>query len=58
MLREAVMKTFYEFRSEADPDLHGFTDEVSGSKLPSENGPWTFIRQQLAGATATYLNCL
>ena len=23
------MKTFYEFRSEADPDLHGFTDEVS-----------------------------
>ena len=45
MLREAVMKTFYEFRSEADPDLHGFTDEVSGSKLPSENGPWTFIRQ-------------
>ena len=39
------MKTFYEFRSEADPDLHGFTDEVSGSKLPSENGPWTFIRQ-------------
>src|SRR5215213_8642327 len=45
VLREAVMKTFYEFRSEADPDLHGFTDEVSGSKLPSENGPWTFIRQ-------------
>ena len=39
------MKTFYEFRSEADPDLHGFTDEVSGSKLPSESGPWTFIRQ-------------
>src|SRR5215212_7625845 len=39
------MKTFYEFRSEADPDLHGFTDEVSGSKLPSENGPWTFICQ-------------
>ena len=39
------MKTFYEFRSEADHDLHGFTDEVSGSKLPSENGPWTFIRQ-------------
>jgi hypothetical protein len=45
VLREAVMKTFYEFQSEADPDLHGFTDEVSGSKLPSENGPWTFIRQ-------------
>src|SRR5215207_7276582 len=45
VLREAVMKTFYEFRSEADPDLHAFTDEVSGSKLPSENGPWTFIRQ-------------
>ena len=39
------MKTFYEFQSEADPDLHGFTDEVSASKLPSENGPWTFIRQ-------------
>ena len=43
-MREAVMKTFYG-RSEADPDLHGFTDEVSGSKLPSENRPWTFIRQ-------------
>ena len=27
MLREAVMKTFYEFQSEADPDLHGFTGE-------------------------------
>ena len=33
MLREAVMKTFYEFRSEADPDLHGFTDE-GASYLP------------------------
>ena len=44
-MREAIMKTFYEFRSEAAPDLHGFTDEDSGSKLPSEDGPWTFIRQ-------------
>ena len=46
------MKTFYEFRSEADPDLHGFTDEVSGSKLPSENGPWTFPSTSLGGRVA------
>ena len=39
VLREAVMKTFYELRSEAAPDLHGFTDEVSGSKLPPRTDP-------------------
>ena len=35
------MTTCYCFRSGSDPDLRGFTEDPTGSKLPSENGPWT-----------------
>jgi hypothetical protein len=33
------------FQSEKEPRLHGFTDDPVGSKLPTENRPWTLIRQ-------------
>lgn len=33
------------FRSAANPDLHGFTDEPSGAKLPAEQGPWKLVRE-------------
>jgi len=39
VLGEAVMKTFYEFRSEADPDLHGFTDEFRGASYLPRTDP-------------------
>jgi hypothetical protein len=35
----------YYFRSGAKPALGGFTDDRSGSKLPSEEGPWSFLRE-------------
>ena len=35
---------YYYFESGTDPELHGFTDDPSGEKLPKENGPWTLIR--------------
>jgi hypothetical protein len=42
---EAVMRTYYVFQSQTSPDLRGFTDDISGSKLPAEDGPWTFTRE-------------
>jgi PRC-barrel domain len=39
------MTTYYDFQSEKEPRLHGFTDDPVGSKLPTENRPWTLIRQ-------------
>lgn len=39
------MRTFYSFRSETDPELHGFTEDAGGARLPPEKGPWTFERQ-------------
>jgi len=35
--------TYYDFRSEKDPELHGFTDDPSGEKLPVENRPWRMV---------------
>ena len=42
------MTTCYCFRSGSDPDLKGFTEDPTGSKLPSENGPWTLERKVAA----------
>ena len=39
------MTTYYYFQSGSDPQLQAFTDEVTGKKLPAENGPWTLVRQ-------------
>jgi hypothetical protein len=39
------MRTLYEFQSQAAGDLHCFTDERSGSRLPAESGPWVFVRE-------------
>ena len=33
------MTTYFDFRSESSKDLHGFTDDPTGSKLPAEDGP-------------------
>ncbi len=38
------MATYFDFRSESSKDLHGFTDDASGSKLPVEDGPWSLVR--------------
>ena len=38
------MTTFSYFRSQSRPDLHAFTDDASGGKLPPEQGPWRFVR--------------
>ena len=39
------MTTYYEFRSEKDPELRGLTDDPAGDKLPADNRPWTMVRQ-------------
>jgi hypothetical protein len=39
------MTTYYDFRSEKDPEFHGFTDDPSGDKLPVENRPWIRVSQ-------------
>ncbi|HEX8166167.1 MAG TPA: hypothetical protein VF601_10315 [Beijerinckiaceae bacterium] len=38
------MTTLSYFRSSSNPDLHAFTDDPSGAKLPPEQGPWRFVR--------------
>jgi hypothetical protein len=38
------MATYHYFRSERRPDLHAFTDDGSGAKLPREEGPWRLVR--------------
>ena len=38
------MLDLHYFRSERDPNLHGFADERSGSALPQADGPWRFVR--------------
>jgi hypothetical protein len=35
----------YVFRSNADPNLCGFTDSSTGENLPADSGPWTFVQQ-------------
>ena len=37
------MRTFYEFRSESEPELHGFTEDANGGTLPPDKGPWTLV---------------
>ena len=39
------MRTYYYFRSESNPELHAFTDDATGEKLPAENRPWTLLHQ-------------
>ena len=39
------MRTYYVFQSGTAPDLRGFTDDASGSKLPAEDGPWALVQQ-------------
>ena len=39
------MTTYFDFRSEKGTDLHGFTDDPTGAKLPAEDGPWSLVRQ-------------
>lgn len=31
----------YIFKSDAKPDLQAFSDDVAGSRLPENHGPWT-----------------
>ena len=38
------MRVYHYFRSERTSELHGFTDDPSGAKLPAEDGPWRFVR--------------
>jgi hypothetical protein len=38
------MSPLHYFRSSSRPDLHGFTDDASGAKLPPEEGPWRLVR--------------
>lgn len=39
------MRTYYMFQSANSPELRGFTDEPKGEMLPTEEGPWTLVRQ-------------
>jgi sporulation protein YlmC with PRC-barrel domain len=48
------MTTYFDFRSEKDPALHGFTDDPTGAKLPGEDGPWSLIRQVEPGDRWAY----
>ncbi len=38
------MTAYHYFRSERRPDLHAFTDDGSGARLPSDDGPWRLVR--------------
>jgi hypothetical protein len=42
--RVPPMSLFYYFRSSSRSDLHGFAGDRSGARLPSEDGPWRFVR--------------
>jgi hypothetical protein len=39
------MRTYYYFHSESSPELHAFTDDRTGDKLPEGDKPWTFVRE-------------
>jgi hypothetical protein len=39
------MRTYCVFQSATDPDLHAFTDDAPGERLPKEFGPWTLVQQ-------------
>ena len=43
------MRTYYVFRSESVPDLRGYTDEATPTKLPADEGPWTLVQQIAPG---------
>jgi hypothetical protein len=42
---EAVMRQYFFFQSDTDPEVHVFSDDPTGDKLPVESGPWTLVRQ-------------
>jgi hypothetical protein len=39
------MRTYYVFKSHSAPDLRGYTDEATPTKLPADEGPWTLVQQ-------------
>ena len=38
------MQAYHYFRSTKRPDLMAFTGDSSGAALPTEDGPWQFVR--------------
>jgi PRC-barrel domain len=42
---EAIVRTWYHFRSQSDPNLHSVTDDPTGDKLPAENSPWVLLHE-------------
>jgi hypothetical protein len=43
------MSEYYVFRSQADSDLHGFTDDPTGALLPADRGPWILGHETTLG---------
>ena len=43
------MHGYHYFRSTTRPDLHAFTGDSSGAKLPAEEGPWRLVRTVAPG---------
>jgi PRC-barrel domain len=39
------MRTYFIFKSGNSPDLRGFAEDASGSRLPPEYGPWALVQQ-------------
>jgi len=38
---KGIVMLIYMFTSEANPNLHAFAGDASGSKLPESHAPWT-----------------
>jgi PRC-barrel domain len=36
---------YFVFQSATSPDLRGFTDDASGTKLPPDDGPWALVEE-------------
>lgn len=43
------MRTYCLFQAVNSPDLRGFTDESTGTSLPSDIGPWTLVQKIAPG---------
>ena len=39
------MRTYYVFQAARSPDLHGFTYDPAGERLPAQYGPWTLVQE-------------
>ena len=39
------MRTYYMFQAARSPDLHGFTYDPAGERLPAQYGPWTLVQE-------------